>query len=112
VQTAVADYYAQNGSFPAAGVTTTTSGIGMTAVPAGKYASVNLLAGGSVQITYNGPNVNTTISGKKLGLGAGLSANGDIVWVCGSATAPASLATPPAASTTDLVAKYLPSSCK
>src|ERR1700743_102285 len=46
LKTAVADYYAQNGAFPAAGVTTATTalGLGFTAAPAGKYATVNLLA--------------------------------------------------------------------
>ena len=113
VQTAVADAYAQTGAYPAAGVTSTAvGGLGMTAVPAGKYATVDLGAGGAILITFNGPQVNSTISGNTLGLRAGTSANGDIIWVCGTATVPASVTGALGAAATSLKTKYLPSSCK
>ncbi len=112
IQTAVADYYAQKGTWPVAGVATVGAGsIGMSAAPTGKYVTVDLSdALGGVQITFNGPQVNATISGKKLGLNAALSTNGDIVWKCG--TAGAAGATVSGTAATDLATKYLPSACK
>ena len=112
VQTAVADYYAQKGTYPAANVTTDTAGLGMTAAPAGKYAVVDLSDGhGGIQITFSGTQVNATISGKTLALNAATSANGDILWVCGSAALPAG-ATASGTAATNLAPKYLPSACK
>ena len=112
IKTAVADYYAQKGTWPVAGVATVGAGsIGMSAAPTGKYVTVDLSdALGGVQITFNGPQVNATISGKKLGLNAALSTNGDIVWKCG--TAGAAGATVSGTAATDLATKYLPSACK
>ena len=57
VETAVSDWYAQKGAFPAAGVTT-AAGLAFAAAPAGKYAVVDLLANGVVQISYTGPPIN------------------------------------------------------
>ena len=111
IQAAVVDYYQQKGTFPAAGVTTAT-GLAFTAVPVGKYAKVDLAdALGGIQITFSGSQVNATLSGKTLSLNAATSANGDIIWVCGSAAAPTG-ATVSGTAVTNLVAKYLPSACK
>jgi len=112
IQASVTDWYAQKGSFPAANVTTATTGLAMTAAPKGKYASVDLAdALGGIQVTFNGSQVNSTITGKKLAMNAATSANGDILWVCGSAGLPAG-GTASGTATTDLAAKYLPSACK
>ena len=111
VQAAVTDWYAQKGTFPDAGVTTAVTGLAMTAAPTGKYASVDLLADGGIQITFNGSQVNGTLSGKTLAMNAAKSANDDILWVCGTAGLPAGgVASGTAA--TSLAAKYLPSACK
>jgi type IV pilus assembly protein PilA len=118
LKTAIADYYAQNGSFPAAGVVTVTTakGLGFTAAPAGKYASVDLLANGVIDITYNGPQANTKIKAgpEHMGIGAGISANGDLIWVCGNAPVPATATTAPASNptTAGMNAQWLPSSCR
>ena len=111
IQASVTDWYAQKGAFPAAGVTTLTTGLAMTAAPTGKYASVDLLANGGIQITFNGSQVNSTITGKKLAMNAATSTNGDILWICGNAGLPTGGAASGTA-TTDLPAKYLPSACK
>ena len=116
IKTAVADYYASNGSFPAAGVTTATTGggLGFTAVPTGKYASADLTTAnaGIISITYNGANVNTKLSGQILGLRAGLSANGDLLWFCGKAPTTAASTAPGADPTTITNGQYLPASCR
>jgi type IV pilus assembly protein PilA len=115
IKTAVADYYAQNGTFPAATVTTATTaqGLGFTAAPAGKYGSANLLANGAIAITYNGPQANSSLSGKVLGMRAALSANQDIIWVCGKAAVP-STATTSASDPTSaaMQSQWLPASCR
>ena len=113
VQAAVADFYAQNGTFPAAGVTTSAAGLAMAAAPAGKYASVDLKdAAGGILITYTGPQVNATLkTNPNLSLNAALSANGDIIWVCGNAATPSG-ATISGTQTTSVLNKYLPTACK
>lgn len=114
VQTAIADYYAQHGTFPSAGVTTTgTGGLAMAAAPTGKYATVNTVdATGGIQITFSGAQANATLAANpKLALNAATTANGDIVWVCGSAATPSG-ATVSGTATTNVLAKYLPATCK
>jgi type IV pilus assembly protein PilA len=116
VKTAVAEYYATNGTWPVAGVQTTTAGgLGFVAAPAGKYAVVDLLAGGVIEITYTGPLANTKISQagqNTLDLRAGLSNNNDILWVCGNAAVPSTGSGFSATNNTNLLGKYLPASCK
>jgi type IV pilus assembly protein PilA len=111
IEAAVADWYSNKGTYPAAGVTTAT-GLAFTAVPVGKYASVDLLASGGIQITYSGSQANSTLSGKTLGINAATSANGDIIWVCGTAGVPTGATAGGGAAATNLAAKYLPNACK
>jgi type IV pilus assembly protein PilA len=112
IQASVSDWYAQKGSYPDADVTTATTGLAMTAAPTGKYASVDLAdALGGILITFSGSQVNSTISGKTLGMNAAKNTNGDLVWVCGSAATPTG-STKTGTAATDLAAKYLPSACK
>lgn len=122
VKTAVSDYYAQNGSMPAAVVTTATTanGLGFARAPEGKYvASVDLAANGVIQITYSnagGKQANANINGLVLGIDPGVSQNGDIVWRCGVKAAPTLGGTPlmafAGANGTNIPPKYLPASCK
>ncbi len=111
MKAAVAEYYADKGTWP-----TTLANIGMTQAPAGKYVSaINLgAAGGSLLITYGAAQANARLSASpRLDLRPGLSANGDLIWVCGRAAVPATATTAPAqADGTTVVAKYLPSTCR
>jgi len=118
IKTAVADYYAANGSFPAASVVTASSasGLGFTAPPKGKYGVADLAAGGIITVTYSGAQANSKLSAgpSVLAIYAGTSANGDLIWVCGTAAIPAGMTgyTGSSASTTGMNAQWLPSSCK
>jgi type IV pilus assembly protein PilA len=118
VKVAVADYYTQNGNFPAAGVTTlpAAQGLGFSAVTQGKYGAVDILANGVIQATFAGPpagQANAKLNGLIVGISPAVSANGDLVWVCGAATAPVLAGGVAAAATgTTLPAKWLPASCK
>jgi type IV pilus assembly protein PilA len=112
-KTAVSEYYAQYGAFPT-GSTTATAGtageVAVTGATTGKYVSaLAVTTGGDIAVTY-GNQVNAKISGDILSLSPGLSANQDVVWVCGSA------ATPTGSSaftigTTNVAAAYLPTAC-
>jgi type IV pilus assembly protein PilA len=117
VKVAVADYYTQNGVFPAAGLTTAApTGLGFTAVTTGKYATVNLLAAGVIQSTFGnagGLQANAKLNALIVGVSPYISTNGDLVWRCGLATAPTlNIATAGAATGTTIPAKWLPASCK
>jgi type IV pilus assembly protein PilA len=117
-KTGVAEFYAQNGSFPG---TCTASGSASTGAmvcagtTTGKYVSgVALVAAnpGQIQITY-GAQANKQISTFVLDISPGLTSNNDIVWICGKAgtTGMAALATAPPADASTVSVQYLPASC-
>ena len=120
VKTGVAEYYAQNGTWPTC---MTTGGcaaglsLGLANDPSGKYVSdIALGAGtGQIVITYLGNQANAKLQAfPLLDLNPGLSANGDVVWVCGrhpAPTAPA-LATAPPVDATTVLDRYLPANCR
>jgi type IV pilus assembly protein PilA len=118
-KTAISEYYAQNGAFPTCSTTAAAGAAGcisVTGASSGKYVGLVAVAaaGGQIQITYTGPQANAKLSAagaNMLTISPGLSANNDIVWVCGTAPAPAALATAPVATATTVPAAYLPTSC-
>jgi type IV pilus assembly protein PilA len=103
-KTAVAEYYAQNGSFP---TTANLTAAGLVA-STGKYVA---------SVTGNQANASALKAGQNvLGLTAYTNANNDIVWICGLATVPAgatlTLATgATAGGGTNVLPQYLPTSC-
>jgi type IV pilus assembly protein PilA len=115
VQVAVADFYAQNGTFPS-GITGGGSSLNFVSAPTGNYvASVTIPSAGSILITY-GNKANAALkaaSSNTLTLNAYLTTAGDIDWVCGYSSSYASGAT--AAGTTGsttVINKYLPKNCQ
>jgi len=118
VKAAIVDYYISNTAWPAAGITTAPpGGLGFAAAPAGKYGTLSLQAGGGISVTYggaNGPQANAKLLGLVLGIRPGLSANNDIIWICGNAAIPATVTTAPipANATTITNAQWLPASCR
>jgi type IV pilus assembly protein PilA len=119
-KTAVSEFYAQNGTFPASvtNSATTASNQIMYAQGAstGKYVSSVGVVKGAITVTYSNTTpyvANKAIDTKTLALTPYLSANNDIVWVCGAATAPtsASLDASVTAGTTDVAIQYLPGAC-
>jgi type IV pilus assembly protein PilA len=111
-KTGIAEFYAQNGTFP----TSSSATGGPTAIIAagattGKYVSgVSVTTGGQIVITY-GLQANSKITNLKLDISPGLSANNDVVWVCGAAGAPSGLTQAPQADATDVPVQYLPGAC-
>jgi type IV pilus assembly protein PilA len=108
-KTAIAEYYANAGTWP------TTSNLTGTVASTGKYVtSVNAVAG-AIEVIYGNQANATALSGKKLALIAYTNANNDIVWICGQAVAPAaaslSTSSSDTSATTSVSAQYLPSTC-
>jgi type IV pilus assembly protein PilA len=107
----VSEFYANKGTWP---TNNATAGMGVNTDIQGKYVrSINITSGG-ITVAY-GNEANTVISGKTVGLTPGASVNGDVIWQCGTSTTPTGWsggATTATAATTDVVGKYLPSSCR
>ena len=116
---AVAEAYANTGTWPTNLVGNGAGQLGFPANPAGKYASSVAIngAGGTLRITYTGSQANARLAAAPiLDLRPGLSQNGDIIWICGRAASPTAVTTggtaPVAADGTSVVAKYLPATCR
>jgi type IV pilus assembly protein PilA len=106
-KTAIAEYYANTGNWPAQGNLTGTC------VTTGKYESgVTVITGGIIQITY-GAQANSKVSGCLLSLTPYTNSNNDVLWQCGLATAPASATAATVAGSAGNTVKpqYLPTSC-
>ena len=111
-KTAVAEYFAQKGTWPTALVGNAAGQLGFTAAPTGKYVASIALNAGTINITY-GLQANANLTAAPiLSLVPYTSVNGDVIWVCGRAAAPAGATIGGAAGTTSVVNKYLPASCR
>ncbi len=103
-KTAIAEYYANNGTWPS------TSNLAGTTASNSKYVSAVDVTGGTIQVTY-GAQVNAKISGSVLAIQPFTNANNDIIWVCGGASAPASLTSGGGAISSTVSPQYLPTAC-
>jgi type IV pilus assembly protein PilA len=119
VKTALADYYTTNIAWPAAGLTTASSagGLGYAAYPSGKYVSkIDVpAANGQIVIYYGGKEANANLTAATtLSVSPGLTANSDIIWICGTpAVLPTlAVAAPAAAAGAITKAQWLPASCR
>ena len=112
VKAGVGESYANSGTWPA---TLTEAGGDPAAPPSGKYVTGIVVSTGTITITYGG-SANAAIDGLKLSLRPMVSANDDIIWICGKAATPAGATDPGSgpsdADATDLLPKYLPASCR
>jgi type IV pilus assembly protein PilA len=105
-KTAISEYYANTGVWPAIGnLTGTCNSIG-------KYeSSVTVIADGVIQITY-GLQANAKINGCTLSLVPYTNSNSDILWRCGTAASPTSATIATGATASNTVSpQYLPTSC-
>jgi len=108
VETGAAEYFANTGSFP-----TNLSAAGISSSPSGKYVA-SIAVNGAITVVY-GNQVNSAVNTMTLGLTPWLSANNDIVWVCGRHAGPAAgaaIAPGVTAATTSVPDKYLPQTCR
>ena len=107
VKLAVAEYYANTGGWPPTNVQ-----IGYTSVVSGSYVTSITNAAGVITVMYGPPKAHTNISGSTLSLVAGVNQNGDIAWRCGTNSILPAGFTFAGAPATNVLPKYLPSSCR
>ena len=120
IKAAVAEDFANEGVWPTnlvdAGVVDAS---GAATPPTGKYVSGVIVTNGTITITYSntgGYQANQAINGQTLSLKPYVSANNDVVWVCGTAPVPTTAidatsgASGPVATT--IIGKYLPGTCR
>ena len=114
VKAAVAEYYANNGTWPTALQGNAAGQLGFTGLVSGKYVdTITLSAGGGINVSYNNAQANAALRATPiLSIRPGLSANQDIVWICGRGALPAGTTAPTAANATTVVNKYLPATCR
>jgi type IV pilus assembly protein PilA len=111
IKVAIADYYANNGTWPA---DMTAAGFGSNVV-SGSYVSSIVQAGGLITIRYGSTKANSKLSTgpANLVISAAANANGDIAWVCGGSSVPTGFT---AAGTATygggMLSKWLPSACR
>ena len=103
-KTAIAEYYANYGSWPSQSSLTGTS------TSQSKYVSSITVNGGTIQITY-GQQVNKKVSGSTLALQPYTDGNNDVIWVCGTAASPSGLTSGGSTGSNSVSAQYLPVSC-
>jgi type IV pilus assembly protein PilA len=104
-KTAISEYYANTGNWPL------LSNLTGNVASNGKYETVTVTTGGVILITYGGQ-ANTKISGSTLSISPYTNSNNDVLWQCGTATAPASATASSGASVSNsIAAQYLPVSC-
>jgi len=106
----VSEFYANKGSWP---TDNATAGMGAANTIQGKYVSGIAVSGGAITVTYGNEANAANLAGNTVGLTPGASANGDVIWKCGTAANPSGWATTVStAAATNLAGKYLPSSCR
>ena len=103
---AVAEYYAQHEEWPV-----DAEAAGLQPISGSHVSSVSI-ANGSVVITYGGA-ANPTLKDQRLILVPGVTADKDIVWICGDHTPPDGIETMgPGPQGSDIKAIRLPANCR
>ena len=111
LKAAVAENFAGTGSWPL-----DNASVGVVNIKSGKYVAGVLISTGTINITYGLQANANLIATPVLSLRPMVSANGDVIWICGRAAIPAGAVNPAsgasAADATTVVAKYLPKTCR
>jgi type IV pilus assembly protein PilA len=109
----VAEWYAQEGKWPSSLVQLGISGGASSKT--GKYVSKVDMDTGTLAATF-GIQANSNIKGKTLVLKPMVSANGDVIWVCGKREEPSGAKDPSSGASADtsttLLPKYMPATCR
>jgi len=117
VKTAVSEFHSARGGFPGSNA---SAGVSSSGSITGNYVTnVSVESDGAVTITY-GNRVNTNAATKTVRLHACENAAKGVVWVCGTASAPAGVsnctdslaAGSGVAAGTDMPGKYMPADCR
>jgi type IV pilus assembly protein PilA len=108
----VSEFYANKGSWP---TNNTAAGMGNATDIQGKYVKQIAISNGGITVTYGNEANAANLANETVGLTPGVSANGDVIWRCGTAQNPSgwsSAATAAGSASTSIAGKYLPSSCR
>jgi type IV pilus assembly protein PilA len=115
VKVAMQDYYAQHGTWPTS-LTATDAlfGLNFTGAVTGQYVSAVTTAGAGKILVQYGNRANAKIAAATLEVYAALSANQDIVWICGLQAMPSAtiVTVGGVAADTTITPKYLPRNCQ
>jgi type IV pilus assembly protein PilA len=109
VETALADYYNINGTWPSA-LTGGGTALSYSGAVSGRTVSNVASAGGGITISY-GLKAHANLTGKTLGINVATTAAGNLLWLCGNAVAPTG-ATAVGTAITNVPSKYLPKNCQ
>jgi type IV pilus assembly protein PilA len=106
-KTAVAEFYARTGHWPA---NNAEAGFGGAT---GQYTTAVDIDKGSIIVSY-GNKANEIIlkDGGRIALTPGIDAAGDVVWVCGGASPPAGVTLSNGPSGIEIADKHVPSNCR
>jgi len=111
VKAAVAETYADRGAWPA-----NLAAVGIVNATTGKYVSGMAINNGTIVITYGLQANAANLAGQTLSLKPLVSANDDVIWICGLGATPAGAVEAASGASgavaTSLVAKYMPSNCR
>ena len=116
IKAGVAEYMAQTGSWPGDLAEAGVASAGASTDKAARYVAEVDVTDGTITITY-GRDANARINGDTLALQPFVNPNGDVVWLCGNATAPSAGNADPGggaspAGVTSLLDKHVPASCR
>ena len=116
LETAMLDFYNSSGTWPT-GVSGGGAALSYAGAITGQYVSGITTTGGGITVTYSSASpykANSNLNGKTLGINAGTTAAGDIVWLCGTTntSTPPTGTTAVGAAVTNVTTKYLPKNCQ
>jgi len=114
VKAAMADFYAQNGTWPTQMTGVAAGSLNFTGVVSGQYVSTITTAGnGIISIAFAQTRTNLNLRPQVLQIYAALNPNLDPVWICGKQALPAgATSVGGAAGGTTVTTKYLPRNCQ
>ncbi len=111
LKASVSEDFADSGVWPV-----TLAALGILAPPSGKYVASIALATGTITVTYGNDANATLVLTPLLSIKPLVSANLDVIWVCGNSAAPAgaveSATGASALNLTTVLNKYMPSACR
>jgi type IV pilus assembly protein PilA len=110
IKTNTVAFFNDRGTWPA-----DLSKLGFTAASTGNYVKTISMTNGTIILTY-GLHANANILDKTMSLKPMVSANNDVLWICGLSAAPAGAVEAPTGASgavaTTLAERYMPSVCR
>jgi type IV pilus assembly protein PilA len=107
LKAAVAEAYANDGDWPA-----NNAAVGINLVKSGKYVTAVDIVDGGIIITYGNQANATSLATQTLALTPWLSANDDVIWVCGNRDEPAGAVAGGTEGATSIEDRFLPATCR